>query len=78
MKKDLKLQKELTSVEIEDDGDVTFKDILKNSSQGGQGDKLILAWRYNQSIKKDNPQTHITGEFRDRICEYQFDLSKSV
>ena len=80
-KEEKKAQAELKSVQIEDDGSVTFKDILKNSSMGAEGDKLVLAWRYNQQIEKNREilrVSSVSGAFQGKVCDYDFDLSKKL
>jgi len=56
-----------------EDSEVTFEQM--SESLGGKGDKLVLAWRYNQTLKQE---IGLGGVFKNRICEYGFDLSKCV
>jgi hypothetical protein len=56
-----------------------------NSQNEGASENLLLAWRYNESIQtqedlkgKQQDGAHLINDFKNRTCDYQFDLSHTM
>jgi len=76
-----KKAEEFKSVETKN---LKFGDVLKRQSEG-TSESLLLAWRYNESIQsqedlksKKIKGQHLASDFKNRKCEYQFDLSHGM
>ncbi|CAI2370676.1 unnamed protein product [Moneuplotes crassus] len=78
------LKKKAEEYKTGESKNLKYGEVLKNMKEGAS-DNLLLAWRYNECIQtqqdlrtKQEEGSHLASDFRNRKCDYQFDLSHTM